>query len=494
MKNIQKVLVANRGEIALRILRTIREMGLLSVAVYSDIDVTMPFVRYADEAYNLEGKEAKDTYLNIEKLISIAKISGADAVHPGYGFLSENAEFANAVIKAGLIFIGPSPNAISSMGDKTAARRLAKDFGVPVVPGMENPILDIEEAVSAAEKVGYPVLIKAAAGGGGKGMRVVQSRAELEGNIRAAKSEALSAFGDDRVYIEKFISNPRHVEFQILADEYGNIVHLFERECSIQRRHQKVIEETPSPALTEEVRHEMGEAAIRAAKACQYTNAGTVEFVIDDKGHYYFLEMNTRLQVEHPITELTTGIDIVKEQVKIAQGEKLSFSQEDVMKQGHAIECRIYAEDVHNSFLPDTGVVKFLREPSGNGVRVDSGVESGNEISVYYDPMIAKLSVWARTREDAIRKMKRALDEYVVLGVKTTIPFCSFVMESAPFKSGRYSTNFVSEFWNTQPDSNDIPRDAFIVASVVLKSSKAIEDGKEEVKMKSKWLDRRFEE
>ncbi|MGB9590968.1 MAG: acetyl-CoA carboxylase biotin carboxylase subunit, partial [Candidatus Kryptoniota bacterium] len=485
---------ANRGEIALRILRTIREMGLLSVAVYSDIDVTMPFVRYADEAYNLEGKEAKDTYLNIEKLISIAKISGADAVHPGYGFLSENAEFANAVIKAGLIFIGPSPNAISSMGDKTAARRLAKDFGVPVVPGMENPILDIEEAVSAAEKVGYPVLIKAAAGGGGKGMRVVQSRAELEGNIRAAKSEALSAFGDDRVYIEKFISNPRHVEFQILADEYGNIVHLFERECSIQRRHQKVIEETPSPALTEEVRHEMGEAAIRAAKACQYTNAGTVEFVIDDKGHYYFLEMNTRLQVEHPITELTTGIDIVKEQVKIAQGEKLSFSQEDVVKQGHAIECRIYAEDVHNSFLPDTGVVKFLREPSGNGVRVDSGVESGNEISVYYDPMIAKLSVWARTREDAIRKMKRALDEYVVLGVKTTIPFCSFVMESTPFKSGRYSTNFVSEFWNTQPDSNDIPRDAFIVASVVLKSSKAIEDGKEEVKMKSKWLDRRFEE
>jgi len=494
MNKIRKILVANRGEIALRIMRTIREMGLLSVAVYSDVDVTMPFVRYADEAYNLNGNEAKDTYLNIEKLIDIAKLSGVDAIHPGYGFLSENADFAKSVINAGLIFIGPQPGAISSMGDKTAARRLAKEFGVPIVPGMENPVTDIEEAAREAEKIGYPVLIKAAAGGGGKGMRIVRSRSELESNISAAKGEALSAFGDDRVYIEKFISNPRHIEFQILADEYGNIVHLYERECSIQRRHQKVVEETPSTALSPEVRREMGEAAVRAAMACQYSNAGTVEFVIDDEGHYYFLEMNTRLQVEHPITELTTGIDLVKEQIRIAQGEKLSFTQEEVVKLGHAIECRIYAEDVYNSFLPDTGIIKFLREPAGNGVRVDSGVESGNEISVYYDPMIAKLSVWARTRDDAIRKMRRALDEYVVLGVQTTIPFCNFVMDSTPFKSGRYSTNFVAELWNLQPDSNDIPLEAFIAASVVLKSGRTIEDGKEAIKIKSKWLDRRFEE
>lgn len=494
MKKIQKILVANRGEIALRIMRTIREMGLFSVAVYSDIDATMPFVRYADEAYNLGGKEAKETYLDIEKLINVAKLSGVDAIHPGYGFLSENAEFARSVLNAGFIFIGPEPGSISAMGDKTAARRLAKDFGVPIVPGMEEPITNIGEAIRAAEEIGYPVLIKAAAGGGGKGMRIVESQSELEDNLRAAKSEALSAFGDDRVYLEKFISNPRHVEFQILADEHGNFVHLYERECSIQRRHQKVVEETPSLALSQEVRKEMGEAAVRAAKACNYTNAGTVEFVIDDKGRYYFLEMNTRLQVEHPITELTTGVDLVKEQIRIAEGEELSFSQDEIVKSGHAIECRIYAEDVNNSFLPDTGIIKFLREPSGNGVRVDSGVEAGNEISVYYDPMIAKLSVWAREREDAIRKMKRALDEYVIFGVKTTIPFCRFVMDSTPFTTGRYSTNFVEKFWNPLSNGNDIPPDAFIAASELLKSRRSVEEIKKEITVKSTWLNRRFEE
>ncbi len=403
-KELTRILVANRGEIALRIMRTIREMGKRSVAIYSDVDVAMPFVRYADQAFALNGKEARDTYLDIEKIISVARKANADAIHPGYGFLSENSEFAREVEKAGIIFIGPDARAMKSMGDKTEARKLVSSFGVPIVPGTSESIDNLNDAKKTALEIGYPVLIKAAAGGGGKGMRLVGEESELESSMRGAQAEALSAFGDGRIFIEKYIVNPRHVEFQILADNCGHAIHMFERECSIQRRHQKVIEETPSMALTPELRAEMGDAAVNAAKSCGYMNAGTVEFILDQNGKYYFLEMNTRLQVEHPITELTTGIDIVREQIRIAEGSSLDISQEQMTRTGHSIECRIYAEDVYNGFMPDTGILKAVRQPGGNGVRVDSGVETGNEISVYYDPMIAKLAVWDNSREAAIRK------------------------------------------------------------------------------------------
>ncbi len=446
-RKIEKVLIANRGEIALRIMRTLKEMNIRTVADYSDVDIAMPFVRYADEAYPLNGREARETYLNIPKIIEIAKRSGADAIHPGYGFLSENADFARETERAGIVFIGPSAEVIRSMGDKTEARKIVGANGVPVVPGTREAIKDLKEAADVAREIGYPVLVKAAAGGGGKGMRLVKEESELESSLRGAQSEAQSAFGDGRIFIEKYVLGPRHIEFQILADNHGNVVHLFERECSIQRRHQKVIEETPSSALTPGLRKEMGTAAVNAAKACGYSNAGTVEFILGVDGKYYFLEMNTRLQVEHPITELTTGHDIVREQIGIAEGKPLSFSQDNITRRGHSIECRIYAEDVYNNFLPDTGVLSRLREPVGNEVRVDSGVESGSEISVYYDPMIAKLSVWADTRENAIARMLRALDEYVITGVKTTIPFCRFVLNSDQFRGGKYSTHFVQENW-----------------------------------------------
>ncbi len=455
-RKIEKVLIANRGEIALRIMRTLKEMGIRTVAVYSDVDVAMPFVRYADEAYPLGGAEARETYLDIGKIVSVAKESGADAVHPGYGFLSENSAFAHEVVKHGMIFIGPGADAIKSMGDKTEARKIVSGFGVPVVPGTKEPITDLTEARDVAARIGYPILVKAAAGGGGKGMRLVHEESELESSLRGARSEAKSAFGDGRIFIEKYVLGPRHIEFQILADHHGSVVHLFERECSIQRRHQKVVEETPSMALTPQLRMEMGEAAVNAARACGYTNAGTVEFILGEDGKYYFLEMNTRLQVEHPITELTTGMDIVREQIRIAEGEKLPFTQEEITRRGHSIECRIYAEDVHNNFLPDSGVLKALREPSGNGVRVDSGVEAGSDISVYYDPMIAKLSVWDLRRDQAIEKMLRALNDYLVVGVKTTVPFCAFVMRSESFRSGKYSTHFVDEFWK----SDDLQRES----------------------------------
>ncbi|MCL4511074.1 MAG: acetyl-CoA carboxylase biotin carboxylase subunit [Bacteroidetes bacterium] len=498
-RQIKKILVANRGEITLRIMRTIREMGRQSVAIYSDVDIAMPFVRYADEAYSLEGKEARETYLDIPKIISIARKAKVDAIHPGYGFLSENSEFAREVGKAGIIFIGPRADVIKSMGDKTEARKLVSGYGVPVVPGTPNSIDDLREAKEAARKIGYPILVKAAAGGGGKGMRLVKEESELESSLRGAQSEALSAFGDNRIFIEKYIVNPRHIEFQILADNYGNVVHLFERECSIQRRHQKVVEETPSMALTPELREEMGDAAINAAKACGYSNAGTVEFILGEDGKYYFLEMNTRLQVEHPITEATTGIDIVRKQIKIAEGNKLDFSQKEITRRGHSIESRIYAEDVFNGFLPDTGTLKMLREPVGNGVRVDSGVESGSEISVYYDSMIAKLSVWDTSREHAIKKMLRALDEYVIVGVKTTIPFCKFVLESDDFRGGKYSTHFVEKHWNAEGlkinnFANDGLDAAVIVAASRLKKKSNKQNSTERSeKIKSNWRDGRFE-
>ncbi len=498
IRKIKKVLIANRGEIALRLMRTLREMEIRTVAIYSDVDATMPFVRYADEAYPLQGKEARDTYLDIPKIISIAQKSGADAIHPGYGFLSENHEFAGEAEKTEIIFIGPSATAIKSMGDKTEARKIVAEFGVPVVPGTREPVADLREAAKAAREIGYPILVKAAAGGGGKGMRLVEEESELESGLRGAQSEALSAFGDGRIFIEKYVQGPRHVEFQILADEHGNVVHLFERECSIQRRHQKVIEETPSAALTPALREEMGKAAVDAAKACGYVNAGTVEFILGADGRYYFLEMNTRLQVEHPITELTTGIDIVREQVKIAEGGKLSFSQEEVRRRGHSIECRIYAEDILNNFLPATGILKTLREPKGNEVRVDSGVEEGNEISVYYDPMIAKLSVWQASRELAIARMLRALDEYVIGGVETTIPFCKFVLSSEAFRSGNYSTHFVAEHWKSGEHLSDGMSDHELEQAVILAASRlkarpnsATGAAEPEVK-RSAWRDGRF--
>ncbi len=498
-RKIRKVLIANRGEIALRIMRTLREMGITTAAIYSDVDVTMPFARYADEGYPLVGKEARETYLDIGKIISIAKMSGADAIHPGYGFLSENSEFARESEKAGIIFIGPGADAIKSMGDKTEARKIVGGSGVPVVPGTKDPVTDLREATEVARRIGYPVLVKAAAGGGGKGMRLVNEESELESSLRGAQSEAMSAFGDGRIFIEKYVLGPRHIEFQILADQHGNVVHLFERECSIQRRHQKVVEETPSAALTPALREEMGKAAVNAAKACGYTNAGTVEFILGAEGKYYFLEMNTRLQVEHPVTELTTGLDIVREQIKIAEGEELSLKQEQITRRGHSIECRIYAEDVYNNFLPDTGTLRTLREPTGNGVRVDSGVEQGSEISVYYDPMIAKLSVWDITRGEAIAKMLRALGEYVIVGVKTTIPFCRFVLKSDSFRSGKYSTHFVGEYWKTDVPGLDGMSgaeldNAFILAASRLRarSNTAPPDGAGA--KRSAWLDGRFEE
>lgn len=499
-RKIEKVLVANRGEIALRIMRTLREMGIRTVAIYSDVDVAMPFVRYADEAYALEGNEARETYLDISKIISIAQKSRADAIHPGYGFLSENSDFARAVEEAGIIFIGPGSGAIKAMGDKTEARKIVGGFGVPVVPGTKEAITDLKEAKAIAKEIGYPILVKAAAGGGGKGMRLVSEESELESSLRGAQSEAKSAFGDGRIFIEKYVLGPRHVEFQILADQHGNVIHLFERECSIQRRHQKVIEETPSMAITPSMRLEMGKAAVNAAKACGYSNAGTVEFIVGEDGKYFFLEMNTRLQVEHPITELTTGLDIVRHQIRIAEGETLPISQEDVTRRGHSIECRIYAEDVYNNFLPDTGVLKTLREPSGNGVRVDSGVESGSEISVYYDPMIAKLSVWDETRELAVSKMLRALNDYVIVGVKTTIPFCSFVLGSESFNSGKYSTHFVQDNWKTDGAEIEALRDADLDKALILASSRlrarsrSAAGTSDDSSKRSSWRDGRFDD
>ena len=498
IKAIKKILVANRGEIALRIMRTAREMGKRSVAVYSDIDREMPFVTYADESFPLKGVEARETYLAIDKIISVAKKAKADAIHPGYGFLSENPEFARRVEESGLVFIGPRHDAIRSMGDKTEARKLVEASGVQIVPGTDKPIGDLGEAAVIASKIGFPLLVKAAAGGGGKGMRLVNGPGELEESIRGAQSESLSAFGDNRVFIEKYISNPRHIEFQIIADGFGNVVHLFERECSIQRRHQKVIEEAPSVALTPKLVDEMGTAAINAARACGYMNAGTVEFILGEGGEYYFLEMNTRLQVEHPITELTTGVDIVREQIKIAEGRPLSFSQDKVIRRGHAIECRIYAEDVQNNFLPDTGKLKMLREPSGGGVRVDSGVHRGNDISVFYDPMIAKLSVWDNSRDLAIEKMVRALNDYVILGVKTTIPFCKFVMGNEDFRNGKYSTHFVEATMSSlktyvENKAEDLELAAIVAAFRLNGRSQMSMDSGGMHQAKSRWLDERFE-
>jgi propionyl-CoA carboxylase alpha chain len=447
---LRKVLIANRGEIAIRVMRTCRELGIRTVAVYSDADRNMPHVARADEAYRIGPPPSRESYLQMETIIDVARRAGADAIHPGYGFLSENARFAEMVAGAGLLFVGPPARSIAAMGDKTEARRLVQAAGVPTLPGTSGPVGSEADGMAFCALHGFPVLIKAAAGGGGKGMRVVRSMEEFATSFRAAQSEALSAFGDGRVFLEKFLENTRHIEFQILADAFGSTVHLGERECSIQRRHQKVVEESPSVVMTEELREEMGRTAVMAAKACGYVNAGTIEFLVDEDLHYYFLEMNTRLQVEHPVTELCTGLDLVALQLHVAQGNPLPFRQEEIAFRGHAIECRICAEDVENNFMPSTGKILHLRPAQGPGIREDRGVEEGGEIPVFYDSMISKLVAWAPGRGEALRKMERALEEYEITGVKTNIPLCLFVIRHPEFAAGRFSTRFLGE--NFSPD------------------------------------------
>lgn len=451
MAEIHKILVANRGEIALRIMRSAREMGIQSVAVFSTADRLSPHVRYADEAFCVGAPPSAESYLNAAKIIDIAKRAGAQAIHPGYGFLSENEQFARAVERAGLIFIGPSHEAIATMGNKLAAKAAAAAYGVPLVPGTTEPVTDVAKAKQIASEIGYPVLLKASAGGGGKGMRIVGGESDFGAQMERAVSEAMSSFGDGAVFIEKYVSKPRHIEFQIVGDKQGNIVHLFERECSIQRRHQKVIEEAPSSILSPGLRQQMGEAAINVARACGYYGAGTVEFILDEELRYYFLEMNTRLQVEHPVTEAITGIDLVKLQIQIARGESLPFEQSDLKIHGHAIEARVYAEDPANNFLPDIGTLTTYKPPQGIGVRVDDGFEQGMEIPYYYDPMIAKLICHAGSRKLAVERMIRAIDEFDISGIETTLGFCKFVMEHEAFTSGHFDTHFVEKYFTQQP-------------------------------------------
>ncbi|MFZ1805692.1 MAG: acetyl-CoA carboxylase biotin carboxylase subunit [Cyclobacteriaceae bacterium] len=450
MHKIQKLLVANRGEIALRVMRSAREMGVATVAVYSEADRNALHTRFADEAVCIGPPASSESYLRIDKIIAAAKQTNADAIHPGYGFLSENKEFAIKIKEAGLIFIGPSPEAIEIMGSKLAAKEAVAKFNVPLVPGTSEPIDDIAKAKKVANEIGYPILIKASAGGGGKGMRVVEDEASFEEQMDRAISEAKSSFGDGSVFIEKFVSSPRHIEFQIFGDHAGNTVHLFERECSIQRRHQKVIEEAPSAILTPELRASMGEAAINVAKSCGYYGAGTVEFIMDEKMNFYFLEMNTRLQVEHPVTEEITGLDLVKLQIKVAQGEDIPFKQEDLHINGHAIEVRVYAEDPTNNFLPDIGTLQTYIRPQGHGIRVDDGFEQGMDIPFYYDPMIAKMICHAESREDAINKTIRAIKDYEITGIETTLGFCQFVMEHEAFRSGNFDTKFVEKYFKPE--------------------------------------------
>lgn len=476
MPQINKILVANRGEIALRVMRSAKEMGIKTVAVYSEADREAMHVRFADEAVFIGPPASAESYLRIDKIIDAARKTGAQAIHPGYGFLSENEDFAQAIEDAGMIFIGPSAKSIEVMGSKLAAKEAVAKFNVPLVPGTSEPIDDLNKAKKIAKDIGYPILIKASAGGGGKGMRIVEKESEFQEQMERAVSEATSAFGDGSVFIEKYVTKPRHIEFQIFGDKHGNVVHLFERECSIQRRHQKVVEEAPSSVLTPEIRKRMGEAAINVAKSCGYYNAGTVEFILDENLNFYFLEMNTRLQVEHPVTEMITGIDLVKLQIKVAQGEKIPFKQEDLKIHGHAVEVRVYAEDPSNNFLPDIGTLQTYKRPQGNGIRVDDGFEQGMEIPFYYDPMIAKLICHAETREMAIEKMIRAIHEYEITGLETTLGFCNYVMHHDAFRSGKFDTGFVGKYFKPEvltgtPDTDEEKIAAALSAHILATST-----------------------
>lgn len=466
---MKKILVANRGEIALRIMRTIRNMGLQSVAVYSETDRQSPHVRFADEAVYIGPAPSNQSYLNSDRIIAAALERGADAIHPGYGFLSENADFAEKVESAGINFIGPNPAAMRIMGSKLAAKERVKKYRVPLVPGIDTAISDVKKALQLAEEIGYPVLIKASAGGGGKGMRIVEKPADMQEQMERAISEATSSFGDGSVFIEKYVSSPRHIEVQVIADKQGNVVYGFERECSIQRRHQKVVEESPSAIVTPELRRQIGEAAVMVAKSCNYTSLGTVEFLMDDQLKFYFLEMNTRLQVEHPVTEMVLGIDLVEEQIRIAQGQPLRMTQDDLRINGHAIELRVYAEDPLNQFLPSIGTLTRYVRPTGEGVRVDDGYEEGMTIPIYYDPMIAKLVTHGANRSEAIQKMLTAIRDYRIEGVSTTLPFGRFVFEHEAFRSGHFDTHFVRKHYTPDQLREKQKENAGIAALVALR-------------------------
>lgn len=490
---MQKILVANRGEIALRVMRSAREMGIKTVAVYSAADREALHVRYADEAVFIGEAPSSQSYLVDDKIIDACRKTGAEGIHPGYGFLSENAAFARKVRDAGLILIGPSPEAMEVMGNKLSAKAAAIKYNIPMVPGTEQAIADVREAKLRAVDVGFPILIKAAAGGGGKGMRIVERAADFEEQMQLAVSEAISAFGDGSVFIERYVSSPRHIEIQVLGDTHGNILHLFERDCSVQRRHQKVIEEAPSSVLTPEIRKAMGKCAVDVARSVNYTGAGTVEFIMDEQLNFYFLEMNTRLQVEHPVTELITGIDLVKEQIRIARGEAISFRQEDLEINGHAIELRVYAEDPDNNFLPDIGTLQTYITPKGPGVRVDDGFEQGMEVPIYYDPMIAKLITYGKDRHEAINRMIRAIDEYQITGITTTLGFGRFVMEHDAFTSGNFDTHFVKKYFAPGLLQNDNADEAIIAALIMEKllSENKVSVNSAVVKEQSNWVKNR---
>ncbi len=488
----KKILIANRGEIACRVIRACRDMNIKTIAVYSTADKDALHVRMADEAYFIGAPPSNESYLRWGKIIEVAKDSGAEAIHPGYGFLSENAEFVREVTNQRITFIGPSPEAMEAMGGKISARKIAIEAGVPVVPGTTELLKSAEDALKTAQEFGFPVMLKASAGGGGKGMRLVENEHDLKNAFDAAQSEASASFGDDSIYVEKAIVRPRHIEIQIFSDKYGNFVHLGERECSIQRRHQKVIEECPSPINDAALRQEMGECAIKVARAVVYVGAGTVEFLVSDLDKsFYFLEMNTRLQVEHPVTELVTGIDLVREQILVANGAELSFLQKDIAWNTHAIECRVYAEDPENNFLPSPGKITRLRVPQGNGVRDDGGIYEGAEVSIYYDPMISKLAVFGKTREEAIDRLRRALREYEVGGIKTTVPFFREIVEDAEFIAGKLDTGFIARF-NERKQKQEINEEtqdlALIAAALAFSDSQKMVSGEAQTQTTSRWV------
>lgn len=466
---MKKILIANRGEIAIRVMKTAKRMGIKTVAVYSTADRNSPHVKFADEAVLIGEAPSNQSYLLGNKIIEVAKRLDVDAIHPGYGFLSENADFAEACEANNIIFIGPKSKAIKIMGSKLAAKEAVKHYDIPMVPGIDEAITDVEKAQAIAKEIGFPILIKASAGGGGKGMRVVEKASELESQMKRAISEATSAFGDGSVFIEKYVSSPRHIEIQVMADTHGNTIHLFERECSIQRRHQKVIEEAPSSVLTPELRHKMGEAAIKVAQACDYVGAGTVEFLLDEHLNFYFLEMNTRLQVEHPVTELITNTDLVELQIRVARGEVLPIKQEDLKIKGHAMELRVYAEDPLNDFLPSVGNLEVYRLPVGDNIRVDNGFEEGMDIPIYYDPMLAKLITYGATRAEAIEEMLKAIAHYYIEGIETTLPFGTFVFEHEAFRSGNFDTHFVKKYFSPENIRVHREEEAHLAALIAVK-------------------------